>query len=87
MAGCQQLLDRYAKDGHKIPLLAGGNLQLYVVDLAFDNLADPQLRDYFNGLPTSFKLSKEQVDKLIEVGGKLLGEHPEFKKFVAESTN
>lgn len=87
LTGCQQLLDRHAKDGYKIPPLAGGNLQLYVADLAFDNLDDPQMRDYFNGLPTSFKLSQEQVDKLIDVGGKLLEEHPEFKKFLAESTN
>ena len=85
--GCQQLLNRHSQDGHKIPPLAGGNLKLYVVDLAFDNLADPQQRDYFNNLPTSFKLSKEQVDKLIDLGGKLLGEHPEFKKFIAENIN
>ena len=85
IAGCQQLLDRHAKDGYKIPPLAGGNLQLYVVDLTFDNLADPKQRDYFNDLPTSFKLSKEQVDKLIDVGGKLLIEHPEFKRFIADS--
>lgn len=87
IAGCQQLLDRHARDRYKIPPLAGGNLKLYVVDLAFDNLADPQSRDYFNGLPTSFKLSKEQVDKLINVGGKLLEEHPEFKKFIGENAN
>lgn len=87
IAGCQQLLDRHAKDGYKIPKLSGGNLQLYVADLAFDNLDDTKMRDYFNGLPTSFKLSKEQVDKLIAVGGKLLEEHPEFKKFLAESKN
>ncbi|MEN6623695.1 MAG: patatin-like phospholipase family protein, partial [Smithella sp.] len=84
IAGCQQLLDRHAKDGFKIPPLAGGNLKLYVVDLAFDNLTDAQSRDYFNSLPTSFNLSKEQVDKLIDVGGKLLEEHHEFKKFINE---
>jgi hypothetical protein len=87
IAGCQQLLDRHAKDGYKIPPLAGGNLKLYVVDLAFDNLTDAQSRDYFNSLPTSFNLSKEQVDKLIDVGGKLLEEHPEFEKFINENKN
>lgn len=87
ITGCQQLLDRHAKDGYKIPPLAGGILKLYVVDLAFDNLADAQSRDYFNSLPTSFKLSKEQVDKLIDAGGKLLEEHPDFKKFIAENKN
>ncbi len=87
IAGCQQLLDLHAPDSYKIPPLAGGNLQLYVVDLSFDNLTDPSLRDYFNNLPTSFKLSKEQVDNLIDVGGKLLQEHPEFQRFIAENAN
>jgi NTE family protein len=85
IAGCQQLLDRHGHDGYRIPPLAGGNLKLYVVDLAFDNLADLQQRTYFNDLPTSFKLSREQVDNLIAVGGKLLEQHPEFKKFVREA--
>ncbi len=80
------MLDRQAKDGYRIPSLAGGNLKLYIVDLSFDNLADPRLRDYFNNLPTSFKLSTEQVDKLIDIGGKLLDQHPEFQKFIADST-
>jgi NTE family protein len=85
IAGCQQLLDRHSRDGYKIPPLAGGDLKLYVVDLAFDNLADPRQRIYFNDLPTSFKLSREQVDNLITVGGELLDQHPEFKKFVRET--
>lgn len=84
VAGCQQLLDRHARDGYRIPPLAGGNLKLYVADLTFDNLDDPGQRDYFNNIPTSFKLSKEQVDKLIEVGGQLLTRHPEFKKFLTD---
>ena len=83
---CQQFLDRQAKDGYKIPSLAGGNLKLYVADLSFDDLAEPQLRDYFNSLPTSFKLSPEQVDNLIDIGGKLLDQHPEFQKFLADNT-
>ena len=85
MEGCQQLLDRHAGDGYKIPPLAGGKLKLYVVDLTFDNIDDAQERDYFNNLPTSFKLSRQQVDKLIEAGGRMLSEHPEFKKFIEEN--
>jgi NTE family protein len=85
IAGCQQLLDRHCRDGFRLPPLAGGNLKLYVVDLAFDDLADPQQRAYFNDLPTSFKLSREQVDNVIAVGGRLLEQHPEFRKFVSET--
>lgn len=87
IAGCQQLLDRHARGGYKIPPLAGGNLKLYAVDLAFDNIDDPGRRSYFNDLPTSFNLTKEQVNNLIDIGGKLLIENPEFKRFIAENTN
>jgi NTE family protein len=87
IGGCQQLLDKHAKDGYKIPQLAGGNLKLYIVDLAFDNIADRGERDYFNNLPTSFKLSKEQVDKIIDIGGELLEKHPDFKKFMKDNAN
>jgi hypothetical protein len=83
----QQLLDRHSRDGYKIPPLAGGNLKLYIVDLAFDNITDRGQRDYFNNLPTSFKLSKEQVDKLIDIGGELLAEHPQFKNFINDTVN
>ena len=87
IAGSQKLLDRHAQDGYKIPPLAGGNLKLYIVDLAFDNITDRGQRDYFNDLPTSFKLSKEQVDKLIDIGGKLLTENPQFKNFINDTVN
>ncbi len=81
---CQNLLDRHSTDGFKIKPLAGGNLKLYVADLCFNNLADEQEKEYFNNLPTSFNLSETQVDKLIEVGGRLLVEHPEYRKFMGE---
>jgi len=85
--GCQQLLDRHSMDGYQIPPLAGGNLKLYLVELAFDNFTDAAERDYFNNLPTSFKLSREEVDRLIAAGGQLLKRHPEFKKFIKENKN
>lgn len=84
---CRQMLGRNNGVAGKIPALAGGNLKLYVADLAFDNLDDPGRRNYFNDLPTSFSLTKEQVDNLIDIGGKLLLGHPEFQRFLAENTD
>ncbi|MGO9612919.1 MAG: patatin-like phospholipase family protein [Dissulfurispiraceae bacterium] len=81
---CQDLLDKYCPEGHKLPGLAGGQVKLYIVDLSFDNLSDKEERDFFNNLPTSFALDKSEVEKLIEVGGRLLVEHPQFKKFLSE---
>jgi hypothetical protein len=60
-------------------------MKLYGGYLTFDNCTDPQVRDYFNSLPTSFKLSKQQVDKLIYVCGNLLEENHDFKKFIAKN--
>jgi len=52
--------------------------------LCFNNLADEKEKEHFNNLPTSFNLSETEVGKLIEVGGRLLVEHPEYKKFMGE---
>lgn len=81
---CQKLLDTHCEDGFTITPLAGSQLKLYIADLTFDNLPQKSERDYFNNLPTSFTLNKSVVDKLIEVGGRLLEEHPQFKKFMEE---
>ncbi|OPY67282.1 MAG: Patatin-like phospholipase [Syntrophorhabdus sp. PtaU1.Bin050] len=62
--------------------LAGGKMKLYVIDLGFENLGDPGEREFFLNLPTSFSLKDEEVRRLIEVGGRLLVEHPEFTRFI-----
>ena len=82
---CQELLDRHASDGYRIPPLAGGNMKLGVIDLSFDGLSEPSEKAFFNGLPTSFSLTGEQVEKLIEVGGRLLEENPDFREFMKEA--
>ncbi len=82
LKACQERLDQHSTDGFKLAPLAGGQLKLYVVDLSFNNLSDEHEKEFFNNLPTSFALSETDVDKLIEVGGRLLVEHPYFKKFM-----
>lgn len=59
-------------------------VEFYPVVLSFDSLTDPQERAYFKNLPTTFALPAEDVDRLIEVGGKLLGESPEYKRLLQE---
>jgi NTE family protein len=53
-----------------------------VVEVAFDNLSDEKERLFFNDVETSFKLSDKTVDRLIEVGGRLLRESPDYADFV-----
>ncbi len=56
----------------------------HLVDVSFEQLADPAERRYFYNVPTSFKLSAEQVDKLREVAGRILRASPEFAAVKAE---
>jgi NTE family protein len=83
-ASCQELLDAHCKDGFRIPEPAGGRVKLYVAEIAFENLTDQAEKDYFNSLPTSFSLKKEDVEKLIDVGARMLADNPSFKQFMKE---
>ena len=82
---CQTILDRHASDGFRIPQLAGGSMKLGIVDISFDGLPDPQEKAYFNGLPTSFSLTADQIQKLIDVGGRLLADNPDFREFMKDA--
>lgn len=87
LKACQQIINQNCSNKFKIPPLAGGEMKLYVVDLTFDNIAlgspEPGIkgRKYYNELPTTFYLPDNQVETLIPVGGWLLTENPDFKRF------
>jgi NTE family protein len=50
------------------------------IDVSFDVLADSDERRYFMNLPTSFSLPGEAVDRLRELGGRLLRESKTFRE-------
>jgi len=56
----------------------------YLVQVTFDNLADPAERNRFRKVKTSLALPKEQVDQLREVSGRLLREAPGFQRLVKD---
>jgi NTE family protein len=56
----------------------------YFVQLGFAQVASPQSRQYFNSIPTSFNLSEEQVDRLIEAGHELLRNNPDYQRLLAD---
>ena len=53
-----------------------------VVDVSFDAVADPALRQYLQNLPTSFALSEEAVDRLRSSAAQVLRDSPAFRKFI-----
>ena len=57
-------------------------IEFTVVDVSFDAIADPALRDYLQNLPTSFALSEEAVDRLRSSAAQILRDSPAFGKFV-----
>ena len=51
----------------------------HFVRVSLNDIEDPVERRFFHEIPTSFSLTDEQVDRLIEMGGKLLRQDPEYR--------
>ena len=56
----------------------------YFVQLGFVDILQPEARQFFNRIPTSFSLSEEQVDRLIEAGHELLRNNPDYQRLLAD---
>ena len=56
----------------------------YFIKLGFQQIKKPEERLFFDRIPTSFSLSDEQVDKLIEAGRELLLANPEFRRLLKD---
>ena len=68
----------------EIPELATQDISYHAIDIEFDRLEDPLERKTLNDCPTSFKLQRNQVDRLRIGAGKILENHPEFKRLLTE---
>ncbi len=77
--GVEQVRDRLAAWE-----AGGAGQRAYMAQVTFDNLKDPAERLYFNQVKTRLQLPKEQVDKVREVGGRLLREAPAFQRLLAD---
>jgi len=56
----------------------------YFVKLGFIDIEQPEDRSFFNAIPTSFNLSEEQVDRLIEAGHELLRNNSVYQRLLAD---
>ncbi|MBI3596723.1 MAG: patatin-like phospholipase family protein [Nitrospirae bacterium] len=79
---CRQLLAERCPAAAPPPELK--EMKFYVIEVNFENIADPKEREEFLSLPTSFKLDPAVVDRLIQKGGDLLRQSPEFKDLLKE---
>lgn len=63
---------------------ACGDIQFYMIEVNFNALKDKAERTYFKQLPTSFKLSPEEVDQLRAVARRTLVQSPEFQRLLRD---
>jgi NTE family protein len=59
-------------------------LTLHTMDVSFDAIKDPQERDRLMNIPTSFVLPAEDLDRLREIGGRLLRESVDYQELLHE---
>jgi NTE family protein len=62
----------------------GKPLKTHLIEVAEYQIDDPEEREFFDGVPTSLGLDGETVDRLVEIGRKLVRESEEFQKLLAE---
>ena len=55
---------------------------VYTIHLSFDSLEDPDEQLFFENVSTALQLPEETVNKLVEVGGRLLYKNKEFQRLV-----
>jgi len=93
MAVLQESFDRWAlqiREGRcppgRVSTESGscGDINFYLIDIRFRNLADSAEADYLAGLPTSFRLKPEEVDRLKADARKLLRDSNDFKKLLRD---
>jgi hypothetical protein len=72
------MLQEMARDAARI----GHDMKVYMVEVSFDNVQDAKRRRYLKRIPTSFKLSDEQVDDLIQSGRELIAAEPQFQELL-----
>jgi NTE family protein len=59
-----------------------GMIQPYFIELSVEDVKNSQRQLFFNKIPTSFFLEKEQVDTVIDTAKHLLRQDPEYKKLL-----
>lgn len=66
----------------EIPDLADHTISYHAIEVEFDRVEDPEKQKALNDCPTSFKLTRDQVDLLRSAAGEILDAHPEFQGLV-----
>jgi predicted acylesterase/phospholipase RssA len=66
----------------KLPELDVPDTEYSFIEVSFDGITDEEEKTYLNSIPTSFKLNREQVDRLRSAAATILDAHPDFQKLL-----
>ncbi len=73
---------KFFKDAAEKFASEGREVNIYFIELKFEDIPDIKMRNVFNNMATSFSLSDEQVDLLYESGRRLLRNSKEFQRLL-----
>ena len=80
----QVLVDKSLERWEELMSTPGNPVTVYNVKVELRNILNPEDQSFFNRIPTSFSLSEEQVDRLIEAGRELLRNNPDYQRLLAD---
>ncbi|HSN38893.1 MAG TPA: patatin-like phospholipase family protein [Burkholderiales bacterium] len=66
------------------PAGAENGFNFYLIEVTFDALQDSAERGYFSGIPTSFNLPAETVDRLRQVAARLISESGDYQRLMRD---
>jgi NTE family protein len=74
-----------SKDPRLSQLVNTPDVELYAINVSFSALTDHAEFDYLNGLPTSFVLPPEAVDRLRAAAGRIISSSSEFQRLMKDA--
>ncbi len=80
----QELLQSRIKQWAKAISTPEHQVESYFINVSLKDVQKPELRVFLNNIPTSFGLSKEAVDHLVDTGVNLLYQNPEYQRLVSD---
>jgi NTE family protein len=80
----REVMARLSREGAEKGNSELSEIETYVIDLHFNQLADPSDRRFFNSVQTSFQLPSKTVDRLRQLATRHLADNQEFKRLVSD---
>jgi NTE family protein len=59
-------------------------VEIYLINVTLDGLADDEERAYFMRIPTTLYLTDQQIERLPLASARLIRESPEFQRLIRD---